>query len=797
MNRIPLVALALFCAAGLPLARAQLPTFPKIAAPAASPPAPAPGPIPAPASSSLTPAQAQQALDVLKDDAKRAQVVGVLEAITKAMPVPPGAATPAAADAKLPIPLAPDSLGAQVLEGASERIDTLTRDVVVTARKVNDFPLVWRWLAHVTTDPEAQAAIFDTLWRLGAVLAVAIGLEWVVARLVRRPMRALEARAPEGQRAVLDPETEAADAPAGSVAETRKRRPSPLTLLRRVPYVLGHFALDALPVLTVAAAGFAMLGTGIAPSDTTRLAMLAALQSYVVLRAILCLVRLIMAPGAPRLRILHCRDETAAYVLRWVRTLAAVAASGYAVTEIALLFGLYRDAHDVLLKLVALVDHVFLVVIVLQKQGPVAEWLRARPGKRGFVAIIRNRFAAVWHVVAIFYIVALWLVWAFEVPNGFSRLLHIFLSTLIVASLARLLAILLVGALDRSLKISPELAARYPGLESRARTYHPMVRALASALVAFAAVVVLFQSWGIDALAWFSAGALGTRLVSASVAIGITLLLSLVVWEGFNVAIQRHLARLARDAQAARSARIRTLLPMFRTTLLVTIITVAALMTLSEIGVNIAPLLAGAGVIGLAIGFGSQKLVQDIITGLFLLLEDAMQVGDVVSLGGLSGTVENLSIRTIRLRALDGSVHIVPFSAVTTVTNMTRDYSYAMLDVSIGLNEAPDRISTVLREVAKDMRDEPRWESALRDELDVMGVEKFIDTAWVLRVRIKTAPSQRWAVARELNRRIKNRFDELAIESPFTSYRVLSATPGPTAAAAAAAEPTTLVESHA
>jgi small conductance mechanosensitive channel len=166
--------------------------------------------------------------------------------------------------------------------------------------------------------------------------------------------------------------------------------------------------------------------------------------------------------------------------------------------------------------------------------------------------------------------------------------------------------------------------------------------------------------------------------------------------------------------------------------------------------------------------------VQDIITGLFLLLENAMQVGDVVSLGGMTGTVENLSIRTIRLRAVDGAVHIVPFSAVTTVTNMTRDFGFAVVDVSVGLNEEHDRVADVLREIAAGMRGEAPWRGMILADLEVMGVEKFIDTAWVLRVRMKTLPASRWGVARELNRRIKQRFDALAIESPMTSYRALS-----------------------
>ena len=161
------------------------------------------------------------------------------------------------------------------------------------------------------------------------------------------------------------------------------------------------------------------------------------------------------------------------------------------------------------------------------------------------------------------------------------------------------------------------------------------------------------------------------------------MLLAVAVWEAVNAAIERHLARLAREAQAARSARLRTLLPLLRTTLSVTIVVVAGMMVLSEIGVNIGPLLAGAGIVGVAIGFGSQKLVQDLITGIFLLLENAMQVGDTVTVSGLTGTVENLSVRTIRLRAGDGSVHIIPFSSVTTVTNVNRGLGNASVSVSV------------------------------------------------------------------------------------------------------------------
>jgi small-conductance mechanosensitive channel len=347
--------------------------------------------------------------------------------------------------------------------------------------------------------------------------------------------------------------------------------------------------------------------------------------------------------------------------------------------------------------------------------------------------------------------------------------------------LTRIVAIVLLGALDRLFHLTPETAARYPAFESRAGRYYPLLRATLLALIFALSVLALFEVWGLDPIEWFVAGALGSRLVAALSAIGLTLLLALGVWEFTNAAIERRLETLSRDLQSARSARLRTLLPMLRTTLLIIIVTVAGLMVLSQIGINTAPLLAGAGVVGVAVGFGSQKLVQDIITGLFLLLENAMQVGDTVNLAGLTGTVEYLSIRTIRLRALDGSVHIIPFSAVTSVTNMTRDYSYAMIDVAVGFNEEPDAIGDILRTVANEMRSEPAWKLALLADLEVMGLDRFTDTAWVMRVRIRTQPTRRWAVQREFNRRIKYRFDKLAIESPFTSTRILSTVPAPPA----------------
>ena len=213
----------------------------------------------------------------------------------------------------------------------------------------------------------------------------------------------------------------------------------------------------------------------------------------------------------------------------------------------------------------------------------------------------------------------------------------------------------------------------------------------------------------------------------------------------------------------AKSARLRTLLPLLRTGLLITIAIVSGLMILSEIGINIAPLLAGAGIVGVAIGFGSQKLVQDLITGIFLLLENAMQVGDNVTVSGLSGVVENLSVRTIRLRAGDGSVHIIPFSSVTSVTNVNRGLGNASVSVSVAFDEDTDRVAGELTAIVAEMRNDSLLSAMMLSDFQLWGVDKVDGAAVTVAGQVVCTDSGRWPVQREFNRRMKRRFQELGI----------------------------------
>ena len=272
------------------------------------------------------------------------------------------------------------------------------------------------------------------------------------------------------------------------------------------------------------------------------------------------------------------------------------------------------------------------------------------------------------------------------------------------------------------------------------------------------------QLWGLGALDWLAVSTPGRRLLSSLLNLAVTVLLAVAVWEAVNAAIERHLARLTREAQVARSARLRTLLPLLRSALLVTILIVVGMMVLSEIGVNIGPLLAGAGIVGVAIGFGSQKLVQDLITGIFLLLENAMQVGDTVIVSGLTGTVETLSVRSIRLRASDGSVHLIPFSSVTTVTNLNRGLGNASVTVSVAADEDTDRVCDVLKEIVTGMREDADFAARMLSDLQLWGVDKLDGASATIAGQVVCTDSGRWNVQRELNRRMKMRFEELGIQ---------------------------------
>jgi small-conductance mechanosensitive channel len=236
----------------------------------------------------------------------------------------------------------------------------------------------------------------------------------------------------------------------------------------------------------------------------------------------------------------------------------------------------------------------------------------------------------------------------------------------------------------------------------------------------------------------------------------------LVAWLAARVAR----TTLRRLLSRRKTSRARTLQPLVQALVSVVVLGTGVVLSLEQLGFDLTAVIAGAGVLGLAVGFGAQTLVKDVITGIFILVEESISVGDVVDLGGHSGVVEGMTIRSVRVRDVSGSVHIIPFSSVTTVVNMTKEFAYAVFNLGIAYEEDVDRATAVMQEVGRSLQHDPAFKSAILSPIEVFGIDSFTDLSVKLQARMKTRPGRQWTVSREFNRRVKLAFAQVGIEMP-------------------------------
>jgi small-conductance mechanosensitive channel len=667
-------------------------------------------------------AELQRLVDTLQDEPQRARLVEQLKGLIAA---------------QRGLEAQPEEGPASLLEDVSQRIDAISGEILAAAALVVDAPRLVAWVAQQASDPWARALWLEVALKLSVIFGFALVAEWALRRLLARPRRRLAAG--HHDHVVL-----------------------------RAAMALARLALDAVPILAFAAVAYVVMPMTDPRFATARVAM-TLIGAYVTARALVALARIAFLPrhGAPVVPGLA--EETRGYLYVWCRRFVYWTVYGYAVATGAWWLGVPGSIYAVLLKTTALVLAILAVIFVLQNRAAVADWLRGAPAERpsGW-RVLRARLADTWHILAIVYITGIYLVYALRVEGGFVFVLRGTVSTVVLIGLAKLIVNLIRRASQRGFAVGGDLKARFPTLELRANRYLPILTAVAAGLIYAFAVLAILQAWSIESFSWFNS-AFGRRLTSGAISTGCVLLIALLVWELFTSAIERYLNGVdASGMPVARSARARTLLPLLRTTVMVVIVVLVSLIILSELGVNIAPLLAGAGVVGLAIGFGSQALVKDVITGLFILIEDSMSVGDVVDLGkGHSGVVEAISIRSIRLRDAAGAVHSIPFSEVTSVSNLTKDFAYFVANVAVSYREDPDRIEAVLRGIGDEMMADAAYRPLILEPLEPLGIDKMSELGMVVQARIKTLPRQQWAVGREFKRRLKQAFDRHGIEMPY------------------------------
>jgi small conductance mechanosensitive channel len=296
---------------------------------------------------------------------------------------------------------------------------------------------------------------------------------------------------------------------------------------------------------------------------------------------------------------------------------------------------------------------------------------------------------------------------------------------------------------------------------------------IVQALAGVAAVLVIADIWGFNLLAW-TATPLGARMLAGVIRLGLLLIATVAVFEVVSLAIGRGMDGFADHAvEPRRRAQLATLAPLLRGVAQTAIVIVAILMALSELGVKIGPLLAGAGVVGVALGFGAQTLVKDFLTGIFLIVEDIVSVGDIIRIGDSGGLVEQMTLRTIRLRDFDGTVHVFPYSEAQVLHNLTKSFSYYVFDLQVSYGSDLDAALAIMKRVGARLKSDPDFADKILEPIEVVGVDSLADSGVVLKARIKTQPLQQWNVGREYNRRIKLAFDEAGVEIPFPHLKVV------------------------
>ncbi|GGK34794.1 mechanosensitive ion channel domain-containing protein [Salinarimonas ramus] len=714
-------------------AQAQIPglSLPGAAAQEEAPPAEGEAPPEgegAPAGEALPP-ELEALRAVIADDAARARLLQALEATA-----PDAAAAAAlvaeAVEEEAPLPFA--TMIAEQTRGVAEEIAGL---FAVTGRALETITALWGDVNR--DDLEQLGRVLASLVLVVAVtIASYLALRWLAGRVTDRFARSRQTE----------------------------------HMVGRVVFSLATFLVEALTLAAAWAIGTFVV-TNFGGTGRNAINQQLFINAFVMAEGIKLGVRAILRPRRGRLRIVQqISDTAAAYWYFWIgRTTSIVVYAFLFVAPIAA-WNVSFTAGQAVRTLAILAACLVGILVTLQNREAVRRLMTRRAvngngnGKADATARFLAALGRVWHILAIVYFVALFVIWSTRPREALSYMLSATFESAIALAVGVGIAVFLSRFITGGMRLSDDVKQRLPLLESRLNAFVPKILHVIRLVVLIGILVAVAQAWELfDFLSWASSGvglAVTTSLISAFliVLVGIALYILVSSWVEY---------RLNPDYGTPPTARERTLLSLFRNAFTVTLVVVIAIMVLSELGVNVGPLLAGAGVVGLAVGFGAQKLVQDVITGVFIQLENAMNEGDVVSAGGISGVVERLTIRSVSIRDLHGAYHLVPFSSVDMVTNMMRHFAYYVADIGVAYRENVPEVKQAMQDAFDLLTQSEEHGANIIGPFELWGVEALADSAVVIRARIKTAPGKQWSTGRGYLEVVKQVFDERGIEIPF------------------------------
>lgn len=487
------------------------------------------------------------------------------------------------------------------------------------------------------------------------------------------------------------------------------------------------------------------------------------------------LIYFLLSPEVIEQRVIPIKDELSNYVFIWSRRILLFSLWMYllimpsSILErpalTAAFVGIYKVGLVVMLAIILAqwkegIEKIF--SLSLKEEDPYWEKSLKR---------ILNYVAGRLYLVGILYLGLVVTLSILSFSNIYTYLLYSTLKSVVIILFALGLWLLWGLLFKRLFEVSNTIKEKYPELEEQVNRYINYLGKAGYLTIALFATLTILEVWGLRIYEFIASN---VPLVQAILRIPLIIIAAIILIQIIYLLISK-LQKQATDRMLAAGKvtpvevekRVSTLGRIFRKAVSITIVTVTAMMVFSELGFDIKPILAGAGIIGLAIGFGAQNLVRDIISGLFLILENRIRVGDVAIINGTGGLVEQVNLRTTVLRDLTGTVHVFPNGEINTLSNMTHEFSYYLFDVGIAYKEDTDRVVDVLKQLGDEIMQEEEYKSAILEPIEILGVDKFADSAVIIKARIKTLPIKQWWVGREMNRRIKKRFDELGIEIPF------------------------------
>ncbi|WP_242665625.1 mechanosensitive ion channel domain-containing protein [Limimaricola soesokkakensis] len=571
--------------------------------------------------------------------------------------------------------------------------------------------------------------------------------------------------------------------------------------LRTIFIFIGSTLLDAAVVVAAWALGYAISLMALGEYAEVGFRQALYLNAFLLVELVKVAIRAIVSPTTGGLRLVNLSNSAALRLNRHVNVVVSVLGYGQLLVlplvnrNVSFAAGLGVSA---LLSVFVLV---YLVVLVIRHRDDVANWIARRlmaekvedeqdlpedhadvvvpettpgaplgagpaatPPARKQLGGTLGTLTRTWHWFALAYL-------GFMFVVVISRSADVVAGYLIASGkvlAAALIGSLIIGAIGRALRhgvvLPTEMRTKLPLLEPRLNAIVPKVLIALRLVVTLAVVIYTLDVIGLYDLGGWFASPVGLEATGRIVSLALILLVAAMIWLAVNSWIDY---RLNPEVGKIPTSRETTLLTLLRNAFAIALLIFTLMFALAEIGLDIGPLLASAGVLGLAIGFGAQKLVQDIITGVFIQFENAMNVGDVVTVGGTTGVVEKLTVRSVSLRDVQGTFHIIPFSSVDMVSNFMRDFSYFVCDMGIAYREDVDEAKQAMFDAFEELKQDPDQRANIIGDMEWFGVNSFADSAVVVRARIKTVPGTQWGLGRAYNGILKRIFDARGIEIPF------------------------------